>query len=98
MPYDNMGDHLWHSRLYNRTGDDPMRYMIKLGEGTSYEDHRRMIENQDLGDAISASMSVVDKFKKQFPTVPIDEVQLTINKTGEITTDIKEIELLGSLS
>ena len=68
-----------------------MRYMIKLGEDTNYKDYHRMIENHELDDVITASMSIVDIFKERYPTVPIDEVQLVINKTGEITTDIKEV-------
>lgn len=68
-----------------------MNYSIKLGEDTASDDYPQMIENHDLDDVIMASMSVVDQFKKQFPTVPIDEVRLVINKTGEIVTDIKEV-------
>lgn len=68
-----------------------MEYVIKLGEDTSHEDYQKMVENHELDDVLPICECAVREFKQKFPTVPIDGVQIVINKPD---TDRQKVDTI----
>jgi len=72
---------------------EKVEWILKLGKDTTYEDYQKMLESHELDDVIPAAQAVVDQFKSKFPTVPVDQVTLVINRDA---TPGAKLELGGA--
>ena len=70
-------------------------WVMKLGEGTTSDDHLEMIKNHELDDIVPEAEKIVDAFLERFPGHEIDQVTLVINKKEPVEM-IKKIRMVKS--